>query len=132
TGPDEIALSLERMSGVISIDRDAQTMVVLAGTPLQIVQEAAAEHGPQFPLDLGARGSATIGGMLATNAGGNKVLRYGMIRDMVLGLEVVLSDGSVMDAMSHLMKNNTGLDVKQLYIGTEGTLGIITRAVLKL
>jgi len=132
TGPDEIALSLERMSGVISIDRDAQTMVVLAGTPLQIVQEAAAEHGLQFPLDLGARGSATIGGMLATNAGGNKVLRYGMIRDMVLGLEVVLSDGSVMDAMSHLMKNNTGLDVKQLYIGTEGTLGIITRAVLKL
>lgn len=128
----EIALSLERMSGVVSVDPDAQTMVVNAGTPLQAVHDAAAGHGFQFPLDLGARGSATIGGMLSTNAGGNKVLRYGMIREMVLGLEVVLPDGRVMDAMSHLMKNNTGLDLKHLYIGTEGTLGIITRAVLKL
>lgn len=131
-GPDEVALSLERMSGVISVDPDTQTMLVHAGTPLQIVHEAAASHGLQFPLDLGARGSATIGGMLATNAGGNKVLRYGMMREMVLGLEVVLPDGRIMDAMSQLMKNNTGLDVKQLYIGTEGTLGVITRAVLRL
>ena len=131
-GPNEIALSLERMSGVTSVDVDAQMMVVQAGTPLQVIHEAAEAHGLQFPLDLGARGSATIGGMLSTNAGGNKVLRYGMIRDMVLGLEVVLPTGEIMNSMSGLLKNNTGLDVKQLFIGTEGTLGIITQAVLRL
>lgn len=131
-GPDEIALSLERMVGVVSVDVDAQTMIVKAGTPLQIVHDTADHHGLQFPLDLGARGSATIGGMLATNAGGNKVVRYGMIRDMVLGMEVVLPNGKIMDSMFGLLKNNTGLDVKQLFIGTEGTLGIITQAVLRL
>jgi FAD/FMN-containing dehydrogenase len=132
TRPQEIALSLERMRGVESVDTAAQTLTVLAGTPLQEVQDAALAHGLQLPLDLGARGSATIGGMLATNAGGNKVLRYGMARELVLGLEVVLPDGSVMDSMFSVLKNNTGLDVKQLFIGSEGTLGIITRAVLRL
>lgn len=132
TSADEVALSLERMSGVIDVDIDAQTMVVQAGTPLQVVHDAAEQYGLQFPLDLGARGSATIGGMLSTNAGGNKVLRYGMMRDMVLGLTVVLPNGDIMYSMQSLLKNNTGLDVKQLFIGTEGTLGIITQAVLRL
>ncbi|MVW72818.1 FAD-binding oxidoreductase [Bordetella sp. 15P40C-2] len=132
TSPDEVSLSLERMNRVVSVDRDAQTAVVQAGTPLQAIHEAVQAHGMQFPLDLGARGSATIGGMLSTNAGGNKVLRYGMTRDLVLGLEVVLPDGQIMNSMYRLLKNNTGLDLKQLYIGTEGTLGIITQAVLRL
>jgi FAD/FMN-containing dehydrogenase len=85
-----------------------------------------------MPLDLGARGSATIGGTIATNAGGNKVLRYGMMREMVLGLEAVLPDGTIVSSLFKILKNNTGLDLKQLFIGTEGTLGIVTRAVLRL
>ncbi len=131
-GPDEIALSLERMSGIEEIDTVAQTMTVLAGTPLQAIQEAAEARGLLFPLDLGARGSATIGGNIATNAGGNKVLRYGMTREMVLGLEAVLPNGEIVSSMFKILKNNTGLDVKQLFIGTEGTLGIVTRAILRL
>jgi len=131
-GPGEIALSMERMSRVEEIDPVAQTMTVQAGTPLQAIQEAADAAGLLFPLDLGARGSATIGGNIATNAGGNKVLRYGMTRDMVLGLEAVLADGEVVSSMFKILKNNTGLDLKQLFIGTEGTLGVVTRAVLRL
>lgn len=131
-GPHEIALSLERMNRIEEIDRVSQTMTVQAGTPLQVIQEAAEAHGLLFPLDLGARGSATIGGNIATNAGGNKVLRYGMTREMVLGLEAVLPDGEIVSSMFKIIKNNTGLDIKQLFIGTEGTLGIVTRAVLRL
>lgn len=131
-GPNEIALSLERMNRIEEIDTVAQTITVQAGTPLQAVQEAAEARGLLFPLDLGARGSATIGGNIATNAGGNKVLRYGMTRDMVLGLEAVLPDGEIVSSMFKILKNNTGLDVKQLFIGTEGTLGVVTRAILRL
>jgi FAD/FMN-containing dehydrogenase len=98
---------------------------------LQVLQEAAAEHGLMFPLDLGARGSCTIGGNISTNAGGNRVIRYGMMRDMVLGLEAVLADGTVVTSMNQMIKNNAGYDLKQLFIGTEGTLGIVTRAVLR-
>jgi FAD/FMN-containing dehydrogenase len=128
----EVVLSLERLSGVESIDPLGCTMVVRAGTTLQAVQEAADDHGLMFPLDLGARGTATIGGNAATNAGGNRVLRYGMIRSMILGLEAVLPDGTVVSSLNQMLKNNAGYDLKQLFIGTEGTLGVITRLVLRL
>jgi FAD/FMN-containing dehydrogenase len=128
----EIAISLERMKQVIEIDPFTSTITVEAGVPLQTLQETAAAHGLLFPLDLGSRGSCTIGGNLSTNAGGNRVIRYGMTRDLVLGLEVVLADGTVLEGLSKLRKNNTGYDLKQLFIGSEGTLGVITKAVLKL
>jgi len=130
--PDDILLSLERMTDIEDIDPIGKTMVVHAGAPLQKVQEAAAHAGLQFVLDLGARGSCTIGGNIATNAGGNQVLRYGMMREQVLGLEVVLADGTIVSSMNTLLKNNTGYDLKHLFIGSEGTLGIVTRAVLRL
>jgi FAD/FMN-containing dehydrogenase len=127
-----LALSLERMNQVEAVDRQASTMVVQAGCVLQTACEAAEAEGLLLPLDLGARGSATIGGVISTNAGGNRVLRFGMMRDMVLGLEAVLADGTVISAMKPLIKNNTGYDLKQFFIGSEGTLGIVTRAVLRL
>ena len=127
-----IALSLERMNAVEEIDADGAIMVVQAGCVLQAACEAADAAGLFLPLDLGARGSATIGGNISTNAGGNRVLRYGMMRDMVLGLEAVLADGTVVTSMNRLIKNNTGYDLKQLFIGSEGTLGVVTRAVLRL
>jgi FAD/FMN-containing dehydrogenase len=130
--PGELAISLERMSGIEAIDRDSMTATVLAGTPLQTVQQAAADAGFLFPLDLGARGSCTIGGNIATNAGGNQVIRFGMMRNLVLGLEAVLADGTVISSMNKMLKNNAGYDLKQLFIGSEGTLGIVTRAVLRL
>jgi len=99
---------------------------------LQRVQEAAEDAGLLFPLDLGARGSATIGGNISTNAGGNSVIRYGMIRDQLLGVEAVLADGTIISSLKGVIKNNTGYDLKQLFIGSEGTLGIVTRAVLRL
>ena len=120
------------MSGIEEIDRESMTATVLAGTPLQSLQDAAAEAGFLFPLDLGARGSCTIGGNIATNAGGNQVIRFGMMRNLVLGLEAVLADGTVVSSMNKMLKNNAGYDLKQLFIGTEGTLGIVTRAVLRL
>jgi len=127
-----IALSLERLVGIEEIDPAAGTMTVLAGTPLEVVQRAADEAGFFFPLDLGARGSCAIGGNLSTNAGGNRVIRYGMARDMVLGLEVVLPDGTLVTSLNKMLKNNAGYDLKHLFIGSEGTLGIITRAVLRM
>ncbi len=127
-----IALSLERMTGVEEIDPLMGTMTVRAGTPLQAVQEAADKAGFLFALDLGARGSCTIGGVIATNAGGNRVIRYGMAREHILGLEVVLPDGQIVTSLNKLIKNNAGYDLKQLFIGSEGTLGVVTRAVLRL
>lgn len=127
-----IALSLERMNRIEEIDTASATMTVQAGCILQVACEAAEAEGLLLPLDLGARGSATIGGNISTNAGGNRVVRYGMMRDMVLGLEAVLADGTVVSSMNRLMKNNTGYDLKQLFIGSEGTLGVVTRAVLRL
>ncbi len=127
-----IALSFERMRQVEAVDTDGATMSVEAGCVLQDACAAAEAHDLLLPLDFGARGSATIGGAISTNAGGNKVLRYGMTRDLVLGLEVVLADGTVLPAMNRLIKNNAGYDLKQLFIGSEGTLGIVTRAVLRL
>lgn len=130
--PEELAISLERMTAIEAVDPVGGTLTVQAGAPLQRVQEAAAESGMHFALDLGARGSCTIGGNIATNAGGIRVIRHGMMRDQVLGLEAVLADGTVVSAMNRMLKNNAGYDLKQLFIGSEGTLGIITRAVLRL
>ena len=130
--PDELVISLERMTAIEAIDQVGGTLTVQAGAPLQRVQEAAKEVGLQFPLDLGARGSCSIGGNIATNAGGVRVIRYGMMRQQVLGLEAVMADGRVVSSMNRMLKNNAGFDLKQLFIGTEGTLGIVTRAVLRL
>ncbi|HEY1611511.1 MAG TPA: FAD-binding oxidoreductase [Paraburkholderia sp.] len=128
----EIALSLARMNHIVEVDRTSATMTVEAGVPLQVVQEAALEAGFYFPLDLGARGSCTIGGNLATNAGGNRVIKYGMMRDQVLGIEAVLANGEVTSALHKMIKNNSGYDLRHLLVGSEGTLGVITRAVLRL
>ncbi len=128
----EIAINLERMTGIEELDRDAMTMTVKAGTPLQVIQEAADEAGFIFPLDLGARGTCNIGGNISTNAGGNQVLRFGMTRNLVMGLEAVMADGTVISSMNKMLKNNAGYDLKHLFIGTEGTLGIVARAVLRL
>lgn len=130
--PEDIAISLERMRAIEALDAEAGTVTVQAGAVLQQVQEAAAEAGLLLAVDLGARGSASIGGMIATNAGGNSVVRYGMMREQVLGLEAVLADGTVITSMNEMLKNNAGYDLKQLFIGTEGTLGLVTRAVLRL
>ncbi|KAB0609346.1 FAD-binding oxidoreductase [Castellaniella defragrans] len=130
--PDCVVLCLERLDAIEEIDPAAATMTVGAGVPLETIQQAAQGAGFLFPLDLGARGSCRIGGNLSTNAGGNRVLRYGMARDLVLGLEAVLMDGTVLSGMNKMLKNNTGYDLKQLFIGSEGTLGVITRAVLRL
>ena len=132
TAANEITLSLERMQTIENIDPLGRTMTVESGVRLQAVQEAAAAENLFFALDLGARGSATIGGNIATNAGGNQVIRYGMTREQVLGLEVVLADGTVLSSMNRLLKNNAGYDLKQLFIGSEGTLGVVTKAVLRL
>ena len=128
----EVILSTERMTAIETVDPLGGTATVQAGAVLQVVQEALANQGLLFPLDLGARGSCTIGGNVATNAGGINVLRYGMIRDLVLGLEVVLADGTIVSSMNQMLKNNAGYDLKQLFIGSEGTLGVVTRVVLKL
>jgi FAD/FMN-containing dehydrogenase len=128
----DIALSLDRLRGIEEIDPAAATVTVKAGTTLQEIQQAVADAGFLFPLDLGARGSCQIGGNIATNAGGNAVIRYGMTRDLVLGLEVVLADGRVLNLMNKMIKNNCGYDLKQCFVGSEGTLGVITRAVLKM
>lgn len=128
----EVVLSMERFAGVDALDAAAGTITVRAGTPLQTVQEAAQAAGFTFGVDLGARGSCQIGGMLATNAGGTRAIRYGMMREQVLGLEAVLADGTVVSSMNRMLKNNAGYDLKQLFIGSEGTLGVVTRAVLRL
>lgn len=130
--PDELVVSLELMNQIEEIDSVGSTIQVQAGVTLQRVQEAAEEIDMQFPLDLGARGSCTIGGNIATNAGGIRVIRYGMMRQQVLGLEAVLSDGTVVSSLNKMLKNNAGYDLKQLFIGSEGSLGIVTRAVLRL
>ena len=127
-----VALSFERMNRIEDIDENCGTATVQAGCTLQALCEAVEAKGLFFPLDLGARGSATIGGNISTNAGGNRVLRFGMTREQVLGLEAVLADGSVLSSLNPLIKNNAGYDLKQLFIGSEGTLGLVTRAVLRL
>ncbi|GAA2711689.1 FAD-binding oxidoreductase [Actinoplanes palleronii] len=131
-GADEVVLSLERMNRVEELDRSTRTMTVQAGCTLAAVQDLAAEQDLMFPLDVAPRTAATIGGAIATNAGGLRVLLYGMMRELVLGLEVVLADGTIVNGLHKLVKNNAGHDLKQLFIGTEGTLGVVTRATLRL
>ena len=128
----QVVLSLQRMNRVRDIDADNLTLTVEAGCVLQTVQQRAAEQGLLFALSLAAEGSCTIGGNLATNAGGTQVLRYGNAREQCLGLEVVTAEGEVLNGLKGLRKDNTGYDLRDLYIGSEGTLGIITAATLKL
>lgn len=127
-----LVLSSERLTGIIEIDRQAMTLTAWAGTPLETVQMAARDAGFEYPVDIGSRGSATIGGTIATNAGGIRVLQHGMTRQNVLGLEAVLADGSVISRLGKTVKDNSGFDLKHVFIGSEGTLGVITRAVLQL
>ena len=128
----QVLLSLTRLNRIRAIDRANLTLTAEAGCVLQAVQQAAAEAGLLFPLSLAAEGSCTIGGNLATNAGGTQVLRFGNARELCLGLEVVTADGQVWDGLSGLRKDNTGYDLRDLFIGSEGTLGVITAATLKL
>jgi FAD/FMN-containing dehydrogenase len=132
TSGTEVVLSLQRMNAIRHIDTANLTLVAEAGCVLQAVQEAAAREGLLFPLSLAAEGSCTIGGNLATNAGGTQVVRYGNTRDLCLGLEVVTAQGEVWHGLSGLRKDNTGYDLRHLFVGSEGTLGIITAASLKL
>jgi FAD/FMN-containing dehydrogenase len=127
-----VVISMERMRAIKDLDTAAGTITVEAGVVMEAVQKAAEAADLFFPLDLGGRGSCQIGGNVSTNAGGNRVLRYGMARDLVLGVEAVLADGTVIDALRKVIKNNSGYDLRQLFIGAEGTLGIITAVVLKL
>ena len=128
----EVVVSLRRMDKIREVDTASNTMTCEAGVVLQIAQQCAAEVDRLFPLSLGAEGSCTIGGNLSTNAGGTAALAYGVAREMALGLEVVLADGRVLNGLSKLKKDNTGYDLRNLFIGAEGTLGIITAATLKL
>ena len=130
--PGAVAVSMERMNAIEDVNARTALMTVQAGATLQAVQEAAVAAGMVFGVDLGARGSCQIGGNVATNAGGNGVLQHGMMREQVLGLEVVLADGTVLPMLRPMLKNNTGYDLKQFFIGAEGTLGVITRVLLRL
>lgn len=131
-GEGDVVLSLERMNAVEGIDPHGRTMAAQSGLVLETAHEIADDNGFMFPVDLGARGSATLGGLVATNAGGNRVIRYGMMRQSILGLEAVLADGTVLSSMNRMLKNNAGYDLKQLFIGSEGTLGVVTRCVVRL
>jgi len=132
TDANDVIISLERMNVIEEVDEIGRTMTVHAGVPLQLIQDTADEKNLFFPVDLGARGSCQIGGNVSTNAGGNRVIRFGMMRDNILGMEAVLADGTIVSSMNKMIKNNAGYDLKQLFIGTEGTLGIVTRLVLRL
>jgi FAD/FMN-containing dehydrogenase len=130
--PSDIAISLQRMNGIEEVDPLCRSMTVQAGCILASVHQAADAHGLFFPLNFGAKGSAHIGGCIATNAGGLRVKRFGMTRNLILGLEVVLADGTILNGLKKIIKDNTGYNLNQLFIGSEGTLGIVTRATLRL
>ena len=132
TNGNEVVISMERMNTIDCPDLQSRTITVEAGAILENVQKAASEAGLLFPLNYGAKGSAQIGGAIATNAGGLQVIRYGMTRNLVLGLEVVLADGTIISSLKKIIKDNSAYDLKHLFIGSEGTLGIVTKAVLKL
>ncbi len=128
----DIVVSMERMNQILEVDVANRSMTVEAGAILESIQQAAVSSDLFFPLNFGARGSCQIGGCISTNAGGLRVVKYGMTRDLVLGVEAVLADGTVLSPMHKIIKNNSGYDTRQWFIGTEGTLGIVTKAVLRL
>ena len=132
TKANEVVISMEKLKAIEEVDQGSRTMTVQAGVLLQQVQEKAKENDLLFPLNFGAKGSAQIGGIISTNAGGLRVFRYGMTRNLVLGLETVLADGTIISSLKKIIKDNSAYDLKQLFIGSEGTLGIITKAVVKL
>lgn len=131
-GPDDLIVSTELMTTIEEIDTAQRVITVQAGVPLEAAQKASEAKGLLLALDLGARGTATAGGVVATNAGGNRVIRYGMTRESVLGLEAVLADGTVISSLNRMLKNNAGYDLKQLFIGSEGTLGVVSRVTFRL
>ncbi|MEN8816476.1 MAG: FAD-binding oxidoreductase [Nonlabens sp.] len=132
TNGDEVVISTERLNNIEEIDTASRTITVQAGVILEHIHEAASKEDLLFSLNFGARGSAQIGGVISTNAGGLRVLKYGMTRQLVLGLEAVTANGTITSSMKKIIKDNSAYDIKQLFIGSEGTLGIITRAILKL
>ncbi len=132
TDEHNLVISLEKMNRIEEVDTQSRTITVEAGVILENIQSAAKEAGLLFPLNFGAKGSAQMGGIIATNAGGLQVMRYGMTRQLVVGLEAVMADGTVISSMKKLIKDNSGYDLKQLFVGSEGTLGIVTCAVLRL
>ena len=132
TAPGQVAVSFEKMNRIVKVDPLQGIAITEAGATLQALADAAAEHTIMPGVDVPSRGSCTIGGMVATNAGGVRAIRYGMMRDNVLGLEAVLADGTVLDVRNSLIKNNAGYDLKHLFIGSEGTLGLVTQVVVKL
>lgn len=132
TLPTELVISLERMNRIIEIDEASRSVTVEAGLVLEHLHSAVGEKQLLFPLKFGAKGSAQIGGMVSSNAGGLQVLKFGMTRNLVLGLEAVLPDGTIISSIKKIIKDNSGYDLKQLFIGSEGTLGIITKVVLRL
>ncbi len=129
---ESLILSTERLNSIAPVNVANRSVIAGAGVILNTLHSVVEDLGLLFAVDLGARGSCTIGGMISTNAGGNAVLRYGMTREQVLGVEAVLADGSIISSMKPLIKNNTGYDIKQLFIGSEGTLGVVTQAALRL
>lgn len=129
---NEVVVSMEKLNRIEEVDQISRTATVEAGVVLEHLQNAAKENGLLFPLNFGAKGSAQIGGCIASNAGGLRVIKYGMTRNLILGLEAVMANGSVISSMKKIIKDNSGYDLKQLFIGSEGTLGIVTRALLKL
>ncbi|MDG2448590.1 MAG: FAD-binding oxidoreductase [Saprospiraceae bacterium] len=132
TSENEVVISLEKMNQIEEVDDTSRTITVQAGVKLEEVQNAAKDYGLLFPLNFGAKGSAHMGGVISTNAGGLRVVRYGMTRALVLGIEAVLADGTIVNSLKKVIKDNSAYDLKHLFVGSEGTLGIITRAVLKL
>ena len=132
TTSEDIVLSLKRLNQIEDVDASAGVLTAQAGATLQQAQDAAAAEDLFFPVDIGARGNCQLGGLVASNAGGNKGIRYGMTRDSVLGLEAVLADGTVISALNRYIKNNSGFDLKHMFIGSEGVLGVITRLVFRL
>lgn len=132
TTADDLVLSLDRMNAIEEVDATAQTMTAQAGATLGEAQRAADAAELFYPVDIGARDNCTLGGTVSTNAGGTRVIRYGMTRDSILGLEAVLADGTVLSSMNRYLKNNSGFDLKHLFIGTEGQLGVVTRMVARL
>lgn len=132
TNKQEVVISMEKLNAIEEVDASSRTMTVQAGVILETIQQTAKEQELLFPLNFGAKGSAQIGGIISTNAGGLRVFRYGMTRNLILGLEVVLADGTIISALKKIIKDNSAYDLKQLFIGSEGTLGVVTKAVLKL